>query len=187
VLGMKQAIRRIPGLEWPLRPVLGVGLGAAFFYAGVQKYLAPDEFAEAILAYQLLPEALVGLAAAGLPWLELVVGLLLVLGFLTETTDRLAAGLGLNFATGFSGVMFRRSSLLLILLQLGLFILVLGITMARGLKIDCGCGLLADRQVGPAAILEDALLLGVAGWLYWREGKIGDQEEGSLILVQPKV
>ena len=78
MLGMKQAIRRIPGLERPLRPVLGVGLGAAFFYAGVQKYLAPDEFAEAILAYQLLPEALVGLAAAGLPWLELAVGLLLV-------------------------------------------------------------------------------------------------------------
>jgi len=186
VPGMKQAIRRIPALEWPLRPILGIGLGAAFLYAGVQKYLGPDDFAQAILAYQLLPEALVGLAAAGLPWLELAAGLLLVLGFLMETTDRLAVGFGLNFETGLSGVMFRRSSLLLILPQLGLFILVLGITMARGLKIDCGCGLLADRQVGPGAILEDALLFGAAGWLYWRECQAGDREEGSLILVQPK-
>lgn len=185
--GTKQVIRRIPGLEWPLRLVLGVGLGVAFFYAGIQKYLAPDEFAEAILAYQLLPEALVGLAAAGLPWLELAVGLLLVLGCLTETADRLALGLDLNFKTGLPGGMSRRSSLLLIMLQLGLFILVLGITMARGLKIDCGCGLLADRQVGLAAILEDVLLLGVAGWLYWRECRSGGREEGSLVHVQPKV
>jgi hypothetical protein len=168
-----------------LAPYFRNWTGRGIFYAGVQKYLAPDEFAEAILAYQLLPEALVGLAAAGLPWLELGVGLLLVLGFLKETADRLAVGLKLKFKTGLAtGGMFRRSSLLLILLQLLLFILVLGITMARGLKIDCGCGLLADRQVGPGAILEDALLLGLAGWLYWREWKAGDRKEEALILIQ---
>jgi hypothetical protein len=135
----------------------------------MQKYLAPDEFAEAILAYQLLPEALVGLAATGLPWLEMAVGLLLVLGSLQETVDRLAVGLKLNFKTGLTGAMFRRSSLLLILLQIGLFILVLGVTMARGLKIDCGCGLFAQRQVGLTAILEDGFLLLVTWVLYWRE------------------
>lgn len=50
------------------------------------------------------------------------------------------------------------------------------ITMARGLKIDCGCGLFFQRQVGLESILEDALLLGVAGWLYWRERKARDSE-----------
>jgi len=43
------------------------------------------------------------------------------------------------------------------------------------------------RQVGLESILEDALLLGVAGWLYWRECKIGDREEGSLSPVQSKL
>ena len=57
-----------------------------------------------------------------------------------------------------------------------LFVAVLLITMARGLKIDCGCGLFMDRQVGLGAILEDALLLGVLGWLYWRECRAEDQE-----------
>ena len=46
---------------------VGIVLGGLFVYAGVQKHLAPYEFAEAILAYQLLPSALVGLVAATLP------------------------------------------------------------------------------------------------------------------------
>lgn len=92
--------------------VVGLSLGGFFVYAGVQKHLAPYEFAEAIL--------------------------------------------------------------------------VLLITMARELKIDCGCGLFTDRQVGPGAFLEDALLLGVAGWSYWRECKAGDREEGLLTPVKSK-
>jgi hypothetical protein len=68
-----------------------------------------------------------------------------------------------------------------------LFVALLLITLARGLRIDCGCGLFLDRQVGLGAILEDALLLGVAGWLYWREGKIGGREEGSLTPAQSKL
>jgi hypothetical protein len=85
------------------------------------------------------------------------------------------------------GGILRRSALLLILSQSLLFVAVLLITMARGLKIDCGCGLFFQRQVGLESILEDALLLGVAGRLYWREGKIGDRGEGSLTPVQSKL
>jgi hypothetical protein len=64
---------------------------------------------------------------------------------------------------------------------------VLLITLARGLKIDCGCGLFFQRQVGLESILEDAVLLGVAGWLSWRECRAGGREDESLVLVQPKV
>jgi hypothetical protein len=166
---------------------LGIGLGAAFFYAGLQKAWAPYEFAEAILAYQLLPEALVGLTAASLPLLEAAVGGLLVLGYLAETAGRLAGFLGLTSGSGLPGATFRRSSLLLIMAQLVLFMAVLLITLARGLDIDCGCGLLAERQVGLAAILEDALLLMVAGWLYWREFSITPVKVKSLTHVQPEI
>ena len=124
---------------------LTVVLGGLFFYAGVQKLLHPYEFAEAVLAYQLLPESLVGVTAAGLPWLEIVAGLCL------------AAGLK------------RRSCLLLLGGLVAGFLVVILITMVRGLKIDCGCGLFFQRQVGLAAMLEDAVLLIWTAGLYWWE------------------
>jgi hypothetical protein len=145
-----------------------LGLGVVFVYAGIQKYLAPYEFAEAILAYRLLPIALVGLVAVTLPWLEMVSGFSLIIGYLLR---------GQRFSNPIPmGALLRRSALLLILAQSLLFVAVLLITMARGLKIDCGCGLFMDRQVGLGAILEDAFLFVVLGWLYWWECRAGTRE-----------
>jgi putative oxidoreductase len=124
---------------------LEVVLGGLFFYAGLQKVLHPYEFAEAVLAYQLLPESLVGVAVAGLPWLEIVAGLCLVAGLKP------------------------RSSLLLLAGLVAGFLVVMLITMARGLKIDCGCGMFFQRQVGWGAVLEDLFLLGWTSGLYWWE------------------
>jgi uncharacterized membrane protein YphA (DoxX/SURF4 family) len=119
-------------------------LGGLFVYAGFLKLLHPYEFAEAVLAYRLLPEALVGTAAAVLPWLEAAAGLFLAVG------------------------LKRRSCLLILGLLGGVFLLIMLITTARGLKIDCGCGLFFQRQVGLAPILEDGLiLLWTAGLYYW--------------------
>ena len=144
--------------------VVGIVLGGLFVYAGVQKHLAPYEFAEAILAYQLLPSALVGLVAATLPWVEMVSGFSLILGYLLRNR---------RVANPFPvGAIIRRSALLLILGQSLLFVAVLLITMARGLKIDCGCGLLFQRQVGLASILEDGVLLLLTGLIYWRERRL---------------
>jgi len=128
----------------------------------------------------------VGLTAAVFPWLELTSGAFLLIGILMKAEGCLAFGCSRPGVRGRDGLLARRSSLLLIVLQLGLFILVLLITMARGLKIDCGCGLFTERQVGIGAILEDALLLGAAGWLYWRERQAGGREEVLLIPVRSK-
>jgi uncharacterized membrane protein YphA (DoxX/SURF4 family) len=125
-----------------VRRTLEIVLGGLFFYAGLQKLLHPYEFAEAVLAYQMLPVSLVGLATAVLPWVEIAAGLCL------------AAGLK------------RRSCLLILSGLLAAFLAVILITLARGLKIDCGCGLFFQRQVGPAAILEDLFLLAWALGLY---------------------
>jgi len=130
-------------LNWIILRLLEAALGAVFIYAGLQKHWHPEEFAEAVLAYRLLPSSLAGLAAAVLPWLELTPGALLVLGFK------------------------RRSCLLLLGLLAAAFLAVLLITMARGLQIDCGCGLFFQRQVGLAAALEDAFFLAWAAALYW--------------------
>lgn len=109
------------------------------------------------MAYRLLPESLVGLVAAVLPWVEIAAGLCLALG------------------------LKRRSCLLILSGLLGGFLVVILITLARGLKIDCGCGLFFQRQVGPAAILEDLLLLAWAAWLYWWE--LSRSEKGGQVQI----
>ncbi len=129
-------------LDWIIRRILEVVLGGLFFYAGLQKHWHPVEFAEVILAYRLLPEGLVGLAAAALPWLEMAAGVFLALG------------------------LKKRSCLLLLAVLTAGFVVVMVVTMARGLKIDCGCGLFFSRQVGLVAVLEDAVLLLWALGLY---------------------
>ena len=135
---------RISGNIVALR-LLEAGLGGLFFYVGLLKYLNPYEFAEAVQAYQLLPGSLVGVVAAGLPWVEI------------------AAGLALAFG------LKRRSCLLLLAMLLVGFLMVIFITMARGLNIDCGCGLFFQRQVGWVPVLEDGLFLLWTAWLYWWE------------------
>jgi putative oxidoreductase len=124
---------------------LEVFLGGLFFYAGFQKLLYPYEFAEAVMAYRLLPEILIGAVVAVLPWVEVASGLCLVVG------------------------LKRRSCLVILSGLLASFLVIILITMIRGLKIDCGCGLFFQRQVGPTAILEDLFLLAWASGLYWWE------------------
>ncbi|MEW6657486.1 MAG: MauE/DoxX family redox-associated membrane protein [Thermodesulfobacteriota bacterium] len=134
-------------LNWLLPRVLGVVLGGIFFYAGLQKHFHDWDFAEAVLAYQLAPLWLAGVVAAVLPWVELIAGGMLVAG------------------------LKRRSCLLLLALLTASFLVVLTVTLARGLKIDCGCGLFFQRQVGVLALLEDLVFLVWAGGLYWWELK----------------
>jgi ribA/ribD-fused uncharacterized protein len=165
---MKRDTTWTPAVNW-LACIFGLALGGAFFYAGMQKRLEPYQFAEAILAYDLLPQALVGLTAAILPWVEIASGFFLALGYLVEIPGRLLRGLGFAAGGRLIGGIKRRSCLLLIILQLALILAVLGITFARGLKIDCGCGLIWVRQVGWGIIIEDLLLLAVAGFLFWWE------------------
>lgn len=126
-------------------------LGGLFFYAGYLKLLRPEDFAEAVIAYRLLSIALVGAAAAVLPWLEVAAGLLLAVG------------------------LKRRSCLLLLGFLTGGFLMVMLVTLARGLKIDCGCGLFFTRQVGLVPILEDGIIfLWAAGLYYWELTTAGE-------------
>jgi uncharacterized membrane protein YphA (DoxX/SURF4 family) len=134
-------------LNWLIPRLLGVVLGGLFFYVGLQKHYRPYEFAEAVLAYQLAPIWLVGVVAAVLPWVELIAGGMLVAG------------------------LKRRSCLLIIAWLMAFFLVIMLVTLARGLKIDCGCGLFFQRQVGVMAVLEDLVFLAWAVGLYWWELK----------------
>jgi putative oxidoreductase len=118
-------------------------LGGLFLYAGLSKISQPYQFAAAIQAYQFLPESLVGLAAILIPWLETVGAMALLLRFKP------------------------RSALLTFMVLLAVFVCMIVLTMSRGLDIDCGCGLLANRRVGWLVLAEDISLFLVIVWLYY--------------------
>ena len=109
---MHQAMRR--GLPW-FGVLVRLVVGGVWIAAGLIKLPDPAESVRAVRAYQLLPEATVHAVGYGLPMLEIVVGLLLVVG------------LGTRIAAGISAVLFV------------LFIVGISSAWARGLQIDCGC------------------------------------------------
>jgi uncharacterized membrane protein YphA (DoxX/SURF4 family) len=90
-------------------------LGGVFIYASWDKILNPAAFAEAVFKYQLLPSQLINLMALILPWLELILGVLLLSGFWLS-----GAALGVNL-------------LMIVFLSAIIF------NAARGLDIPCGC------------------------------------------------
>lgn len=90
-------------------------LGGIFVYASYDKIIHPVPFAEIVYNYQLLPDVLVNLVSLFLPWLELLVGLSLILG------------------------VWLPGAVLICNLLLIVFFSTLVFNMARGLDIDCGC------------------------------------------------
>ena len=89
--------------------------GLIFIFAGATKIVAPSAFAEIIFNYQILPENLVNVAAITLPWLEILCGLALILGFLA------------------------RGAAVVLCALLAAFIAAMGFNLWRGLDTACGC------------------------------------------------
>ncbi|WP_327045174.1 DoxX family protein [Microbispora sp. NBC_01189] len=124
-----------------------VVLAAVLIVAGALKIGAPALSVQAVRAYQLLPESLAQVVGYGLPVVEIIAGLLLLVGLFT----RVAAGAG--------GVLMVA------------FVIGIGSAWARGLRIDCGCfggdGTLAAGQ-DPNYFWElarDIGLLACAAWI----------------------
>ena len=124
-------------------------LGGVFIYASVDKILRPDDFAEVISNYRILPGSLVNLAAIILPWLELFLGMFLILGIWVP-----GAALACN-------------------VLLGIFSLALVFNLMRGLDIDCGCFRVslegAPRASMVMSLLRDAVLLGLGLYLLFQQ------------------
>jgi putative oxidoreductase len=106
-------------LSWVTHPWLTIrvqlALGAIFIAASIPKILDPPSFAHMIYNYRLVPGSLVNALALVMPWVELLAGLALVLGF------------------------WRREAALLSGLLLLVFLGAIGANLARGRAVDCGC------------------------------------------------
>lgn len=119
-------------------------LGAVFIYAAIVKIGSPQDFADSIVAYQILPFSVINLLALGLPLFEFGCGVLVLTGFLL------------------------RIGILGILSMLGIFMGALAIALLRGLSIDCGCfGAHSWLDSNPwVALTRDVILLGLAAFVY---------------------
>jgi uncharacterized membrane protein YphA (DoxX/SURF4 family) len=133
-----------------LSTVFRLALGAVWIWAGLAKVFASDEAVRAVAAYRLLPHDLVRPIAWGLPFAELAVGVLLVLGIRT----RAAAAVSL--------------------VVLALFVFAVASAWVRGLRIDCGCfgGGVASAEAGWRTYLleigRDLSFAALAAWLMIR-------------------
>ena len=135
-------IKRLITSEY-LAFALRVYLGYFFIYASLSKIPHPAQFAEVIANYRLIPFMYVNLGAVILPWIELVTGLFLIIGFKS------------------------RSSIIVIGLLLIMFDLMILINMYRGAPITCGCYDTVGEPIGWKKILENLLMLVFSVQIYY--------------------
>ncbi len=126
-----------------------LALGGVLFVAGAIKIPYPYKAAAAMRAYELLPNSFASIFGYILPWFEVGLGLLLILGVATRLSGLIGA-------------------LLMIL-----FIAAISSAWARGLTIDCGCfGGGGQVAAGETKYLQEIIRdigLAIAGfYLYFR-------------------
>jgi uncharacterized membrane protein YphA (DoxX/SURF4 family) len=138
--------------RWPaVRPWLGVavrlGLATVWLLAGGSKVGDLAASGRAVNAYQVMPYDVATVIGAALPFVELALGLLLLVGLATRLTAGVSAALLLVFVAGIASA------------------------WARGLAIDCGCfGTGGELAAGQSPnylpeILRDLGFLALAGFL----------------------
>jgi uncharacterized membrane protein YphA (DoxX/SURF4 family) len=124
-----------------LSTLLRAGLGVLWLVAGALKISDPAGMVRSVRAFRILPEALVHPVAYAVPFVEIALGALLLLGLAVKACAVLSA------------------------LLLAIYIGAIASAAARGLRIDCGCfsngGDLAKGAPTryPTELVRDSLLL----------------------------
>ncbi|MGH7243528.1 MAG: DoxX family protein [Phycisphaerales bacterium] len=92
-----------------------IAVACLFLFAAYQKLFesadAPQKFALAINSFKILPEHLVHLAAGAVPWIEVICGILLIVGFWTRAAATLLAAMVAVFTVAVASVLLRHMSL----------------------------------------------------------------------------
>ena len=132
-----------------------IALGAIFIAAALPKITDPPSFAHMIYNYRILPAGLINISALVMPWVELVIGLCLILGVWVKPARWIVAAM------------------------LVVFMVAITINLVRGNAIDCGCfDTSAANQTYEERIrdmwlvlLRDAGMLLMVAQLAWAERK----------------
>ncbi len=115
--------------------ILRLYIGGLFIYASMYKINYPGEFAETIAGYQIAPHWAVNISAAVLPWVELISGVLLVVGIRVRSAA---------VVTG----------LLMIMFAIAMFI-----NLMRDAAISCGCFNAIGEQISWWTLARDIIWL----------------------------
>ena len=110
-------------------------LGGVFIWAGIIKIINPLVFAQDISNYQVFPQSISFFLALFLPWIEIICGVFVL-----------------------TGLFLRSSSAFLTCLLAGFLILIF-VTLIRGIDVECGCFGSLGRQVDYKLLLTDSALL----------------------------
>jgi putative oxidoreductase len=140
--------RLLEGLALPVR----VYLGGVFIFASLYKIQEPYEFALSVATYQISPLSLINIFAIILPWLELLVGIAIIIGFWT------------------------RESAFLILGMMVLFVSALAYALAQGHEMTCGCFASQEAvdQIGMDTLIRDLFWIALAVYVFlFDEGRYG--------------
>ena len=114
--------------------IIRIVIAFIFIYAGAEKISNPDDFALSISNYRLLPISLLNFFAITLPWIEIISGILLLLGISVKENSAI------------------------ILTMLSVFTIAIIISLFRGLSIDCGC-FGKGTQIGLLKLGENLLMI----------------------------
>jgi putative oxidoreductase len=133
-----------PGHTWLALPAR-LYLGWVFILASAYKIAHPGSFALDIATYDILPLPLVNPMAIVLPWVEIAVGIMLVVGFRVR---------GASIAV--TGMMI-------------VFIVALLLALAKGLNMSCGCfasqGAVENDPMSYLTVLRDVAWLLLAAYI----------------------
>ncbi|MFC2160214.1 MauE/DoxX family redox-associated membrane protein [Acidobacteriota bacterium] len=110
-------------------------VGGVFIWAGIIKITNPLGFAQDIANYQIFPQSLSFFLALVLPWIEVICGVFVLTGFF-----------------------LRSSSAFLGCLLAGFLVLII-VTLIRGIDVECGCFGSLGRRVDYKLLLTDSALL----------------------------
>lgn len=117
-------------LHWLCRLILA----GIFLYTGYIKLRSPLQFAAVLAGYQLFPDTLILPMADYFPWVEIGLGVLLLVGWKMRYVSLAACALLASFLT------------------------VLAITYFRGIDANCGCFSFEDR-ISLLTLGRDTLIL----------------------------
>ncbi len=140
---------RMSGARLYVVPAVGALIGSLFIYAGALKVMDPVKFAADIQNFRILPWAIGVRLAFYLPWVEIVCGLALFIGWMRSGAIAILTGLTMVF---------------------------IGATVsaqARGIDLECGCFGSASKNLSftsHMAILV-AMLAGLVLLWFWNPPK----------------
>lgn len=143
--------------------VLRLVVGTIFLIAGVVKLKGgSSQFLSAIMGYEFVPKYMATLLASFLPWLEVVVGGLLLIGLWSQFSAIVGAMLLLIFSSG------------------------VAISLLRGKDNDCGC----FRSVMPVQwrlIYRNLILIGLLIPVYAAKGGLWSIDNGMAIQASEQI